>query len=88
MFYLFSENRSSNDYYLSPSTNTSVIITSPGYPYGYAHNLHVVWTIHTEPHYHIEIEFIDVDLLQIHSSSLIYFKDYIDVETGNNKQYF
>lgn len=84
LFYVFSVNKSSFDHYLSPSTNKSVIITSPGYPYGYAPNLNVSWTIHTEPHYHIEIEFLDVDLYPIHSSSEIDFSDYIIVETGKN----
>lgn len=71
---------------MSPSTNTSLIITSPGYPYGYAPNLLVIWTIYTETYHHIEIEFIDVDLSPVRSSSFsyLYFKDYIKVETGNN----
>ncbi|KAL5234243.1 hypothetical protein ACI65C_001653 [Semiaphis heraclei] len=75
------DNKSSYDYYLSPSSNTSVIITSPGYPYGYEPNLNVTWTIHSEPHYHIEIEILDVDLYPIHSSSEFYFKDYFNIET-------
>lgn len=60
-----------------------MIITSPGYPYGYEHNLNVTWTIHSEPHYHIEIDILDVDLYPIHSSSEFYFKDYFNIETGN-----
>jgi len=63
-------------------TNTSVIINSPGYPYGYAPNLNVVWTIHTEPLHHIEIEFTDIDLYPIQSSSVSSLKDYIVVETS------
>ncbi|KAF0762933.1 cubilin, partial [Aphis craccivora] len=74
-------NKSSFDYYLSPSSNTSVIITSPGYPYGYEPNINVTWTIHSEPHYHIEIDILDVDLYPVHSSTEFYFKDYINVET-------
>jgi len=60
-----------------------VIITSPGYPYGYEPNINVTWTIHSEPHYHIEIDILDVDLYPVHSSTEFYFKDYINVETGN-----
>uniref|UniRef100_A0A2H8TEF1 Cubilin n=1 Tax=Melanaphis sacchari TaxID=742174 RepID=A0A2H8TEF1_9HEMI len=74
-------NKSSFDYFLSPSSNTSVIITSPGYPYGYKPNINVTWIIHTEPHYHIEIDILDVDLHPIHSSTEFYFKDYVNVET-------
>ncbi|XP_022177373.1 cubilin-like [Myzus persicae] len=74
-------NKSSHDYFLSPSSNTSVIITSPGYPHGYEPNLNVTWTIHSEPHYHIEIEILDVDLYPIHSSTEFYFKDYLNIET-------
>lgn len=82
-FSFFVVNKSSFDYYLSPKTNSSVIITSPGYPYGYAPSLNVSWTIHTEPHNHIEINFIDIDLFAIHSSSKNNFMDYVIVETSN-----
>lgn len=60
-----------------------MIITSPGYPYGYGPNTNVTWTIHTEPQYHIEIDILDVDLYPVHSSTEFYFKDYINIETGN-----
>lgn len=79
---IFLANKSDFDYYLSLNTNTSVIITNPGYPYGYEPNLNLTWTIHSEPHYHIEVEFIDVNLYPISSSSGTYNKDHITVETG------
>lgn len=64
-----------------------MIITSPGYPNGYEPNLNITWVIHTEPHYHIELEIKDVDLYPIHSSSEIFFKDYINIKTGNKTLY-
>ncbi|VVC39263.1 EGF-like, conserved site,EGF-like calcium-binding domain,CUB domain,EGF domain,EGF-like calcium- [Cinara cedri] len=72
---------SSFDYYLSKSTNESVNITSPGYPYGYSSNLNITWTIHTDSYNHIEVEFIEVDLCPVHLNSFRNFGDYIMVET-------
>lgn len=82
LFYLFSVNSSSHDYYLSPTTNTSVVITSPGYPHGYASKLNVTWTIHTDPQHHIEIEFLYLDLFSAESFIENLSFDYIKVETG------
>lgn len=79
----FLAKNSSFDYYLSPSTNSSVIITSPGYPYGYSPNLNISWTIHTDSHNHIEVVFLDVDLFFIKYFQGSCYKDYIRVETGN-----
>jgi len=59
-----------------------VTITSPGYPYGYEPNLNITWIIHTESHYHINIELIDIDFYPIRSSSNKYHGDYLAVETG------
>jgi len=59
-----------------------VTITSPGYPYGYASNLNVTWVVHTESHYHIDIEIIDIDFYPIRSSSIAYSGDYLDVVSG------
>jgi len=78
----FTVNSTSFDYYLSPSSNTSVTITSPGYPHGYEPNLNVTWILHTEPHYHIDIELIDIDFYPIRSSSNTHHGDYLNVETG------
>lgn len=75
-------NSTSLDYYLSPSSNTSVTITSPGYPHGYAPNLNVTWVLHTESHYHINIELIDIDFYPIRSSLNMYYGDYLEVLTG------
>lgn len=82
MYFILSVNNSDHDYYLSPNTNTSVIITNPGYPYGYAPNLNLTWTIHSEPHYHIDVEFLEVNLNPISSSSETFNNDHITVETG------
>lgn len=84
LFFIISANSSSLDYYLSPKTNTSVIITSPGYPLGYTPNLNISWTIHTEPHYHIEIEFLAVDFVPTRTlyERFYYNRDYVIVETG------
>lgn len=70
------------DYYLSASFNTSVNITSPGYPHGYAPNLNVTWILHTEPHYHIHIEIDDIDFYPIRSSSNTYLGDYLNIITS------
>jgi len=61
-----------------------VIITSPGYPLGCASFLNVSWTINTEPHFHIEIKFIVVDLTvnRANYSSFYTMGDYVIVETG------
>jgi len=59
-----------------------VTITSPGYPHGYEPNLNITWIIHTESHYHINIELIDIDFYPIRSSSNMYHGDYLAVETG------
>ncbi|XP_029345465.1 cubilin isoform X2 [Acyrthosiphon pisum] len=69
------------DYYLSPSSNTSVTITSPGYPHGYEPNLNVTWMLHTESHYHIDIEIIDLDFYPIHLSLDRHYGDYLNIET-------
>lgn len=79
---VFSDNGSSFDYFLSKNTNDSVIITSPGYPYGYSSNLRVSWTLHTDQYHHIEVKFLDVDLNHIHSLFERMFGDFIIVETG------
>jgi len=51
---------------------------------GYTSNLNVSWTIHTEPHYQIEIEFLVVDFIPLrsHLESFYLNRDYINVETG------
>lgn len=36
--------------------------TSPGYPYGYAPNLHCEWLFSTRPENHLSIYFTDMDL--------------------------
>ncbi|XP_029345463.1 cubilin isoform X3 [Acyrthosiphon pisum] len=74
-------NSTSFDYYLSSSSNTSVTITSPGYPHGYEPYLNVTWILHTESHYHIDIEIIDIDFYPIRSSSNTNRGDYLNVET-------
>lgn len=78
---MFSVNKSSFDYFLSRETNKSVIITSPGYPYGYSKNLHVSWTLHTDQYHHVEVKFLDVDLNHIYSI-FEKFNDFVKVETG------
>lgn len=58
-------------------------ITSPGYPHGYEPNLNVTWILHTESHYHIDIELIDIDFYPVRSSlNIFYYGDYLKVETG------
>ncbi|XP_050435751.1 cubilin [Adelges cooleyi] len=79
--YETASNTSEIDYYLSQSTNSSVIITSPGYPIGYAPNLNITWTIHTEPRNHIEIDFINVQLSASSRAFLSCYRDYILVKT-------
>jgi len=60
-----------------------VTITSPGYPHGYEPNLNVTWILHTESHYHIDIELIDIDFYPVRSSlNIFYYGDYLKVETG------
>jgi len=59
-----------------------VTITSPGYPHGYKPNLNITWILHTESHYHIDIELIDIDFYPIRSSSITHQGDYLNVETG------
>ncbi|CAI6368736.1 unnamed protein product [Macrosiphum euphorbiae] len=77
----YNSNSTSFDYYLSSTSNTSVTITSPGYPHGYKPNLNVTWILHTESHYHIDIELIDIDFYPIRSSLITHHGDYLNVET-------
>lgn len=79
---MFTVNNTRFDYYLSPSSNTSVTITSPGYPHGYEPNLNISWILHTESHYHIKIELIDIDFYPIRSSLNRHRGDYLKIETG------
>ncbi|VVC39264.1 EGF-like, conserved site,EGF-like calcium-binding domain,CUB domain,EGF domain,EGF-like calcium- [Cinara cedri] len=76
-----SDKESNFTYFLSRNTNASMIITSPGYPYGYSNDLHVNWTIHTDQYHHIEVKFLDVDLSHMRLNVERIFGDYITVKT-------
>ncbi|XP_050535178.1 cubilin [Daktulosphaira vitifoliae] len=83
----FKRNISEYDIYLSNNANSTAIITSPGYPNGYAPNLNVTWTIHTDPLNHIEIDFISIDLFSTLFTVNYYscYKDYVNIETINEE---
>ena len=45
---------------LSPSS--SLIVTSPGYPFGYAGNINCTWLVTTEPGHHMSVDVLDINI--------------------------